>query len=182
MRGLIGKTLFGACELILGRGGNGEKLKRRFLHSHASDDFGNFRVQIVPIAQLQVDVKPIALCVFQVGFDSQRAITYYQRYCDERGRERQFKIGRGDILTAEQARRAARSILARAVLGENPQMRRQEMRSIPSLAEFVAEKYLPFVKTYKRSWGTDETVLASMSCPRSGKWRSMRSRPSISSR
>jgi len=108
--------------------------------------------------------------------------TYYQRYCDERGRERQFKIGRGDILTAEQARRAARSILARAVLGENPQMRRQEMRSIPSLAEFVAEKYLPFVKTYKRSWGTDETVLASMSCPRSGKWRSMRSRPSISSR
>ena len=66
MRGLIGKTLFGACELILGRGGNGEKLKRshrRFLHSHASDDFGNFRVQIVPIAQLQLDVKPIALCV-----------------------------------------------------------------------------------------------------------------------
>ena len=177
--------MFGACELILGRGGNGEKLKRsrrRFLHSHASDDIGNFRVQIVPIAQLQLDVKPIALCVFQVGFDSQRAITYYQRYCDERGRERQFKIGRGDILTAEQARRAARSILARAVLGENPQMRRQEMRSIPSLAEFVAEKYLPFVKTYKRSWGTDETVLASMSCPRSGKWRSMRSRPSISSR
>jgi hypothetical protein len=44
--------------------------------------------------------------------------TYYQRYCDERGRERQFKIGRGDVLTAEQARRAARSILARAVLGE----------------------------------------------------------------
>jgi hypothetical protein len=25
--------------------------------------------------------------------------TYYQRYCDERGRERQFKIGRADVLT-----------------------------------------------------------------------------------
>ena len=95
--------------------------------------------------------------------------TYYQRYCDERGRERQFKIGRGDVLTAEQARRAARSILARAVLGENPQMRRQELRSIPSLAKFAAEKYLPFVKTYKRSWGTDETVLRIHVLPALGK-------------
>ena len=95
--------------------------------------------------------------------------TYYQRYCDERGRERQFKIGRADALTAEQARRSARSILARAVLGENPQLRRQELRSIPSLAEFVAEKYLPFIKTYKRSWGTDETVLRIHVLPSLGK-------------
>jgi integrase len=95
--------------------------------------------------------------------------TYYQRYCDERGRERQFKIGRADALTAEQARRSARSILARAVLGENPQLRRQELRSIPSLAEFVAEKYLPFIKTYKRSWGTDETVLRIHALPSLGK-------------
>lgn len=95
--------------------------------------------------------------------------TYYQRYCDERGRERQFKIGRADVLTTEQARRAGRSILARAVLGEDPQVRRQELRSIPSLAEFVADKYLPFIKTYKRSWGTDETVLRIHVLPPLGK-------------
>jgi len=108
--------------------------------------------------------------------------TYYQRYCDERGRERQFKIGRADVLTAEQARRSARSILARAVLGEDPQLRRQELRSIPSLAEFVADKYLPFVKTYKRSWGTDETVLRIHVRRRSAKWCSTRSPLSTSSR
>jgi len=95
--------------------------------------------------------------------------TYYQRYCDERGRERQFKIGRADVLTTEQARRAGRSVFARAVLGENPQLRRQELRSVPSLAEFVSEKYLPFVKTYKRSWGTDETVLRIHILPPLGK-------------
>jgi integrase len=95
--------------------------------------------------------------------------TYYQRYCDERGRERQFKIGRADVLTAEQARKLGRSVLARAVLGENPQLRRQELRSIPNLAEFVAEKYLPFIKTYKRSWGTDETVLRIHVLPPLGK-------------
>jgi integrase len=85
--------------------------------------------------------------------------TYYQRYCDERARERQYKIGRADVLTAEKARRAGQSILAKALLGDNPQARRQELRSIPTLNEFVSEKYLPFVKTYKRSWNTDETVL-----------------------
>ena len=95
--------------------------------------------------------------------------TYYQRYCDERGRERQFKIGRADVLTTEQARRSARSVLARAVLGENPQMRRQELRLIPTLVEFVGEKYLPFIKTYKQSWGTDETVLRIHVLPSLGK-------------
>lgn len=95
--------------------------------------------------------------------------TYYQRYSDERGRERQFKIGRADGLTTEQARRAGRSVLARAVLGENPQLRRQELRSVPNLADFVSEKYLPFVKTYKRSWGTDETVLRIHVLPPFGK-------------
>jgi integrase len=85
--------------------------------------------------------------------------TYYQRYCDERARERQFKIGRADVLTAEKARRVGQSILAKALLGDNPQARRQELRAIPALSEFVSEKYLPFIKTYKRSWNTDETVL-----------------------
>jgi hypothetical protein len=103
--------------------------------------------------------------------------TYYQRYSDERDRERQFKIGRADVLTADQARRSARSILARAVLGENPQLRRQELRSIPSLGEFVAEKYLPFIKTVPT-----RRCCASTSCRCSAKWRSMRSQPSTLSR
>ena len=55
------------------------------------------------------------------------------------------------------------------MLGENPQLRRQELRSIPSLSEFVSEKYLPFIKTYKRSWGTDETVLRIHVLPALGK-------------
>ena len=85
--------------------------------------------------------------------------TYYQRYRDERGRERQFKIGRAEMLTTDQARRKGRSIFARALLGENPQQRRQELREIPTLAAFARDRYLPFVATYKRSWKTDETVL-----------------------
>lgn len=84
--------------------------------------------------------------------------TFYQRYTDERGRERQYKIGPADAITLDQARKKARIILAQAVLGEDPQARRRELRAIPTLAELVRDRYLPHVKAYKRSWRTDETV------------------------
>ena len=84
---------------------------------------------------------------------------YYQRYTDERGRVRQYKIGPADVLTLRQARRKARQIKAQAILGDDPQNERQERRAIPTLRNFVEERYVPFVKTYKRSWQTDETVL-----------------------
>jgi integrase len=122
-----------------------------------------------PPGQRKVDYFDSKQRGFLIEVRSSGRKTYYQRYCDERARERQFKIGRADVLTTEQARRAGRSILARAVLGENPQARRQEMRAIPSLDEFVAERYLPFIKTYKRSWRTDETVLRIHVLPSLGK-------------
>ena len=78
--------------------------------------------------------------------------TYYQRYTDERGRERQYKVGPADVLTLRQARRKAMQIKAQAILGDDPQKERQERRSIPTLRAFVEDRYLPFVQTYKRSW------------------------------
>jgi len=85
--------------------------------------------------------------------------TFYQRYRDARGRERQYKIASSRALTVQQARRKARAILAEAVLGKNPQQEREILRSIPTLGEFVRDTYLPFAKNTKRSWRTDETVL-----------------------
>ena len=85
--------------------------------------------------------------------------TFYQRYTDDRGRERQFKIGPADVLTLSVARRRGRTVQAQALVGEDPQSRRIELRSIPTLAELVRDRYLPHVKSYKRSWRTDETML-----------------------
>jgi integrase len=94
--------------------------------------------------------------------------TYYQRYTDERGRERQYKIGPADVLTLEQARRKARQIVAEALLGADPQQKRREMRAVPQLGSFVHERYLPYVRTYKTSWQTDETVLRVHILPKLG--------------
>ncbi len=94
--------------------------------------------------------------------------TYYQRYTDERGRERQYKIGAADVLSLDQARRKARQIVAEALLGADPQAKRREMRAVPQLGHFVHERYLPYVRTYKTSWQTDETVLRIHVLPKFG--------------
>ena len=94
--------------------------------------------------------------------------TYYQRYTDERGRERQYKIGPADVLTLDQARRKARQVVAEALLGADPQQKRRELRGIPLLKDFVAERYLPYVRGYKNSWVTDETVLRIHVLPKLG--------------
>ncbi len=85
--------------------------------------------------------------------------TFYQRYTDARGRERQFKLGPADVLTIDKARRKARLVLAQALVGTDPQQQRRELRETPTVKEFVRDRYLPHVKSYKRSWCTDETVL-----------------------
>jgi len=85
--------------------------------------------------------------------------TFYQRYTDDRGRERQFKIGAAGVLSLMTARRKAKAVAAQALVGVDPQLRRTELRAIPTLAELVRDRYLPHVKSYKRSWCTDETVL-----------------------
>jgi integrase len=85
--------------------------------------------------------------------------TFYQRYRDPKGRERQFRIGPADVLTLNQARRRARKIAAAAILGDDPRAEKQLMRSVPQLHVFVTESYLPYASTCKRSWRTDETLL-----------------------
>ena len=96
--------------------------------------------------------------------------TYYQRYTDARGRQRQFKIGPADVLTLKQARKRAAQIKADAILGGDPQLDRQHQRAIPTLRWFIEERYLPFVKGYKRSWKTDETVLRVHILPEYGRY------------
>ena len=85
--------------------------------------------------------------------------TFYQRYTDARGRERQFKLGPADVHTIDKARRTARLVLAQALVGTDPQQQRRELRATSTVKEFVRDRYLPHVKSYKRSWCTDETVL-----------------------
>src|SRR5258708_13327813 len=57
--------------------------------------------------------------------------TFYQRYTDNRGRERQFKIGPADVLTLSVARRRGRTVQAQALVREDPHTRTVQFHSIP---------------------------------------------------
>src|SRR5262245_39017301 len=116
----------------------------------------------------KVDFFDASLKGFMLEVRASGGKTYYQRYTDERGRERQFKIGPADVLTLRQAKRKAVQVKAQAILGSDPQKERQERRSIPTLSAFVEQRYLPSVRTYNRSWQTDEIVLRVHVLPRLG--------------
>jgi integrase len=111
-----------------------------------------------PEGKRKVDFFDSRLPGFMLEVRASGGKTYYQRYRDSRGRERQFRIGAANILKLSEARRKGRRILAEALLGEDPHVRRRELRKIPTLKEFVTGQYLPFVRNTKRSWRTDEMV------------------------
>jgi len=129
---------------------------------------GFVRRVICPSEFKKIDYFDTTMRGFMLEVRASGGKTYYQRYSDERGRERQFKIGAADVLPLRQAKRKALQIKAQAILGSDPQRERQERRSIPTLSAFVAQRYLPFVRTYKRSWQTDEIVLRVHVLPRLG--------------
>lgn len=114
---------------------------------------------LCPVTRRKIDFFDRSQPGFMLEVRQSGGKTYYQRYTDEKGRERQFKIGPAHVLTLSQAKRKGRQVIAEVLLGTDPQAQRKQQRLIPTLERFVREQYLPFVKSYKGSWKTDETVL-----------------------
>lgn len=82
--------------------------------------------------------------------------TYYLRYQDERGKTRQPRLADAADVSLSQARTLADKLRTRIALGEDPSAKKAELKRVPTVSEFIHASYLPFAKTYKRSWGTDE--------------------------
>lgn len=123
-----------------------------------------------PASEIRVDYFDATLRGFLLEVRASGSKTFFQRYTDERGRQRQFKIGSADALTLKQARRRAAQIKADAILGGDPQQARERRRAIPTLRSFIEDRYIPFIKGYKRSWKTDETVLRVHILPALGRY------------
>jgi len=94
--------------------------------------------------------------------------TYSLRYRDNHGKLRQHKIGDTKSISFEKARLAAEKLRSRIVLGEDPAEERKIKRTIPTLAEFNEERYLPFIKGYKRSYEGDDSYLRNHLLPKFG--------------
>jgi site-specific recombinase XerD len=57
------------------------------------------------------------------------------------------------------------------VLGADPQEERKQLRKVGSLREFLQDRYLPYVRTNKRSWKTDEGYIRIYILPSLGRRR-----------
>ncbi len=67
-------------------------------------------------------------------------------------------LGDAALITADEARKLARELIRKATLGVDPQENIQQTLG-PKIKDFFLGKYLPYVKSYKRSWGTDLSMI-----------------------
>jgi integrase len=95
--------------------------------------------------------------------------TYYVRYNTSRGRTRQLRLGDANLINLTQAKGLALKVRQQAALGEDPAEDIALAKQVPTFARFIEEQYLPHIKTYKRSWTTDISLLKNHLLPRFGK-------------
>lgn len=94
--------------------------------------------------------------------------TYALRYKNKFKKQKQHKLGYASDITCDQARKLAQKAKARVVMGEDPAEERAVTRTIPTIAE-LAERYLDYARTYKRSHDIDERYLRIHVLPKFGK-------------
>ena len=123
-----------------------------------------------PLGKKKIDLWDEVTTGFVLEVRATGGKTYYLRYFDQGGRQRQLKIGGFGDISFDQARKAARRLRSEVVLGGDPLAAKQEKRSVPTYGE-LADRHIAHAKTYQRSWWSTEGLLRKHVIPRWGKLR-----------
>jgi integrase len=122
-----------------------------------------------PSDRAKLDLFDVGQSGFMLEVRRSGAKTFYQRCRDQFGRQRRCKIGPADVLTLRQARRRAKAIASQAILGQDFHPATTAAARVPRFDEYIAAHYIPNVKSFKRSWRTDETLLRLHASPVIGR-------------
>jgi len=125
-----------------------QKLTRSFV-AKATCPLGEKRVFIT-----DTDTRGLVLEVRASG-----GRTFYLRYSDRHGDQRNIKLGDASVVSLDVARQRVAELHNQIALGRDPAATREAERRVPTLGEFVAERYMPHIQGNKRSWKSDETLL-----------------------
>jgi len=106
--------------------------------------------------------------VLEVRSNSSR--TYYLRFQDAHGKQKQHRIAAYGDITFDRARKEAQRLRSEVVLGGDPAQKKAELKAIPTYAE-LAQKHLDYAKTYQRSYKTTEGYVRLHILPKWGKKR-----------
>jgi integrase len=85
--------------------------------------------------------------------------TFYFRYRDSAGTVRLNRLGRAHQVSVSDARAKAHQMKQLLDEGGDPRAESYRFRAVPMFAAFVLEQYLPYARTRKRSWNTDDAIL-----------------------
>ena len=95
--------------------------------------------------------------------------TYYFRYKDKRNVTRQPKLCSTNDITLKQARALADKYRSMIIMGDDPFAAKAALKTVPTLTDFINNSYIPYIKTYKRSWDTDVSLIKNHIKPHFGK-------------
>lgn len=109
--------------------------------------------------QIRLDLYDTAITGFMLEIRQSGLKTYYLRYRNVRGKQKQYRIGDAKTLTFVQARNVAQRLKTQIALGEDPLAQKTALRSVPKLGDFVADYFIPYIKQYKRGWKTNVSML-----------------------
>lgn len=99
----------------------------------------------------------------------QRGKTFYLRYRSDRGVTRQLRLADARDVSLAQARRLAHRARNQIAMGEDPAEARAARRRVPTFAQFIEQDFLPHIRTYKRSWKSDVSLLNNHILPALGR-------------
>ncbi|XKH59384.1 site-specific integrase [Halomonas sediminis] len=94
--------------------------------------------------------------------------TWYLRYSNAHGRIREKKLASATVVTLSDIREFARRHLSDIALGNDPFDAAEAMKAIPTLSVFINETYMPYIRSHKRSWKTDQILLRAHVLPNWG--------------
>lgn len=97
--------------------------------------------------------------------------SFYLRFTDHLGKRVEKRFADATIVPLVKAREEAKRLLGLIALGQDPFEKPIETVKVPSFAQFIEQQYMPFIKGYKRSWNTDESLLRNHILPVLGKMR-----------
>lgn len=94
--------------------------------------------------------------------------TFYIRFLDTHKRTVQKRIGDASLIKLSDIRELAIKYLGQISLGNNPFAEADDLKKVPKFSQFIEDQYLPYVKSYKRSWQCDLSLIKNHILPNFG--------------
>jgi hypothetical protein len=123
-----------------------------------------------PAGRKKIEYRDTTIIGFCLEVRASGGATYYLRYFDRNGRQRQFKIGGVNDITFDQARKKAKTLRADTVLGGDPMSRKEELKAVGTYEE-LAKLHIEEAKRTQRSWWSTEGIISNKLVPKFGKMR-----------